>query len=162
MFEAKAKDVFEGSDGELTKAYYRELESWGIIGTIAMNLFRAQKCSTRAKVYRGGRNGTSFRQSAYDRKNWSMNNLCDVLISRADECGIEFGWKQDHGTAGYNWVLYVDLPTGQVSFHSPSRGRGPDYRRDWDRSGGSEARILAFCDSIVLAGEPRAVNPIGR
>lgn len=29
-------------------------------------------------------------------------------------------------------VLYVDLPTGQVSFHSPQRGIGPKYPGTWD------------------------------
>ena len=41
--------------------------------------------------------------------------------------GIAWGWKQDPATINYPWVLYVDLPTGQVSYHSQFRGEGPDY-----------------------------------
>lgn len=67
-----AADVYAGSDGELTKRYYSELETKGPIGLVAMNLFRAQKCSARAKVYRGGVRGRgSYKSMAYERKSWS-------------------------------------------------------------------------------------------
>lgn len=160
--------VFEGSDGELTKTYYAELSKRGPIGEVAMNLFRAQKCSERAKVYRGGIRGKGrYKDMAYDRKAWSMANLCDILKKHASELNIEHGWKQDPATlfgGQPSWVLYVDIPTGQCSFHSPTRGKGPDYSSDWDRVGGTRDRILNFCDRVfrcepIEKMEPAAINP---
>jgi len=116
-----------------------------------VNLFRAQKCSTRAKVYRGGLRGIgSFRSLAYQRKAWSMKNLCDCLAEHGSELGINFGWKRDPNTPLHDapsWVLYVDLPQGQVSFHSPTRYAGPDY----PASGMACARAAKRCSRSARA-----------
>jgi hypothetical protein len=151
----KAIEVYAGSDGALTRSYYAELEKHGPAGIIAMNLFRAQKCSARAKVYRGGIRGQgSYKRMAYERKSWSMQNLARILAEQAGSFNIIYGWKQDHSTVfgqDTSWVLYVDLPGyGQVSFHSPVRGEGPDYAGDFDGAKKSEERILAFCDSVFF------------
>jgi hypothetical protein len=153
----KALEVYEGSDGEVTKRYYAELQRAGAIGLVAMNLFRAQKCSARAKKYRGGVRGVgSFRGMAYERKQWSMANLAAVLLKHGESLGIAWGWKRDEAAQyGPDWVLYIDLPQGQVSFHSPARGEGPDYSGDWDRLKASADRILAFCDAVFHAPDPR-------
>lgn len=137
--------VYLGSDGEFTKLYYA--------GIVALNLFRAQKCSARAKVYRGGIRGQgSFRGMAYDKKQWSMKCLCEQLEKSAGELGIVWGWKEDpiaeQSGDPNSWVLYVELPNGQVSFHSPSRGVGPDFAGEWDRQRQSQERIIAFCDLV--------------
>lgn len=156
-----AFDVFEKSDGELTKKYYAKLETLGPVGVVAVNLFRAQKCSTRAKVYRGGRRGVgSFRSLAYARKGWAMKNLCHVLVEHGPALGIRFGWKRDAETLLHgddSWILYVDLPQGQVSFHSPTRYEGPEYQGDWDKVRASCERVLAFCDD-VFASQPRTTS----
>lgn len=156
MPEFVASDVYRGSDGELTKAFYSELQKCGPIGFIAMNLFRAQKCSARAKVYRGGIRGHgSFKSMAYDRKNWSLDQLSKALQEHGSKIGISFGWQRDPHTPGFEWVLYVDLPTGQVSFHSATRYAGCDYIGQWDGIRGiSERRICDFCD-LVLRGQLR-------
>jgi hypothetical protein len=157
-----ALEVYNGSDGDLTKAYYAELEKRGPIGTVAVNLFRAQKCSARAKIYRGGIRGHgSYRGLAYDRKNWAMQNLCRVLLKHGAALGITFGWKEDPAQEYHNWVLYVDLPTGQVSFHAATHGEGPLYRGDWDGSHLSAERILEFCD-LVASREMAAICPHGQ
>ncbi len=142
----KSRTVYDGSDGQMTRDYYAKLESRGPIGIIAMNLFRAQKCSDRAKKYRFAAKG-KYRDNAYDRKSWSMGNLCQALLKYPD-VGISFGWKIDPGMPAVPWVLYIDLPNGQCSFHHLTRGQGPDYPGDWDRQRESEKRILAFCDSV--------------
>lgn len=76
--------VFEGSDGELTKTYYAELSKRGPIGEVAMNLFRAQKCSERAKVYRGGIRGKGPDYSSdWDRVGGTRDrilNFCDRVF----------------------------------------------------------------------------------
>ena len=47
------------------------------------------------------------------------------------------------------WVVYIDIPQGQVSFHSPDRYIGPDYMGEWDGSHMSEERILSYCDRVL-------------
>lgn len=151
----KASEVYDGSNGDVTRAYYRELEKIGPVGKVAMNLFRAQKCSFRAKKYRGGIKGVgSYRSMAYDRKAYSMAELCKILHQYGSTLGIRYGWKKDPDVIfgqKASYVLYVDIPTGQVSFHNPSRLEGPDYPGNWDGCRNSCSRILAFCDSLMEA-----------
>lgn len=138
------QEIYDGSDGEATKALYRELEALGPIGIIAVNLFRAHKTSARAKMY--GR--SKYRGMSYDKKDWSLNNLVSALVEHGTSLGITFGWKQDPNTPGYEWVLYVDLPTGQASFHTSHRGEGPDYTLEWDGEKRSGSRIIQFCEEL--------------
>jgi hypothetical protein len=159
-FKHSAADVYVGSDGDVTKAFYAELEKRGPLGIVALNLFRAQKCSARAKMYRR----RAHKGEAYDRKNWSMRLLCEELeryeVSRSvaekgkyevniGKLSIPYGWKQDPNTPGFEWVLYVDLPQGQVSFHAATRGAGPDYQGEWCGEHLSAERIVAFCDAVL-------------
>jgi hypothetical protein len=58
-----ARQVFYGSDAADTKAFMRRLEQAGPEGCLAAELFRCQKASTRAKMYRG-----DYRNLACDRK----------------------------------------------------------------------------------------------
>jgi hypothetical protein len=146
----EAMHIYRGSDGDATTAFYLELAKRGAIGEVAVNLFRAQKTSDRAKAYRG----RGFRRESYGRKNWSLQKLCDLLEQRA-ELGIVFGWRQDPGAVGYPWVLYVELPQGQVSFHSAERFAGPAYPGDWDGRRLSVDRVLAFAQSVF---EMEALN----
>jgi hypothetical protein len=152
----RALEIFDTSDAVITRRYHAELESRGPLGVVAANLLRAQKASSRAKVYRGGIAGRgSFRGMAYDRKQQALDLLCAslVLLQHAPAlAGIRFGWKSDPNTilnGRPTWVLYVDLPEGQVSFHAPGRGLGPDYPGEWDGARDmSVGRILRFCDRV--------------
>lgn len=146
--------VYNGSDGEATKAFYQRLMKCFPYGEIAMNLFRAQKCSSRAKNYRR----RAWKDDAYSRKQWSIDQLCDILIKEGQTNGIVFGWKEDPNVlfggedVKVSWVFYVDLPCpyGQVSFHCPSRGKGPAYDGEWDgQKGASEGRVIEFCDYVL-------------
>ena len=83
-------EIYIGSDGDATKALYERLATLGPAGVVALNLFRAVKCSTRAKKY-----SRRFKGEAYDRKNWSLANLCQELAKSADALGIVWGWKID-------------------------------------------------------------------
>ena len=146
--------VFQGSDGDLTRRFYAELEKRGPIGLVAVNLFRAQKTSTRAKLYRGGVRGRgSYKSMAYDTKRWSMENLVKVLTLHGAALGIAFGWKEDTATVfgeRASWVLYADLPQGQVSFHSPDRLAGPLYAGEWDKQHHLSAeRVIQFADAVL-------------
>lgn len=140
--------VYEGSNGDVTKAMYVELAALGPAGVIAMNLFRAQKCSARAKLYKGGRGG--YTGIAYDRKSWSLGLLCEALTAHGANLGVAWGWGIDRAAVNFENVLYVDLPTGQVSFHNPSRKTGPEYLGQWDgvRSASTE-RICRYVRDTI-------------
>jgi hypothetical protein len=121
--------IYQGSNGEATKALYSELEALGPLGIIGMNLFRACKCSERAKGYRHHR----FKGDAYARKDWSIKLLAEAM--HADVL-FRFGWGIDAALQvrgdPHHHILYVDIPTGQVSFHNGARYEGPDYPGEWD------------------------------
>lgn len=134
--------VFNQQNGDVTKSYYATLNGMGYDGQLAVALFRAQKRSEAAKKYKG----RVFKHSAYDVKNWSLGEICRIM--QAHDFGFPWGWKRDEKTKGYEWVLYVELPTGQCSFHSADRLAGPDYPGEWDGIGNSRVRICNFCDSV--------------
>jgi len=149
------QEIYDGSDRDATKALYARLGLYGPIGEVALNLFRAQKSSARAKVYHGGKRTKglyeSYSSMAYKRKSWAMSNLCAILAQHAEALGIIYGWQRDQETPGYPFVLYVDLPLGQVSFHAPTRGLGPNYTGQWDRTprGTSTKRIVQWCEELL-------------
>jgi hypothetical protein len=144
-------DIYTGSDGEATKRLYASLDAIGPIGRVALNLFRAQKCSARAKVYRGGLRGRgSYKSMAYDRKQWSMDQLCQVLEEHGVALGVTWGWKRDPAAEFHAWVLYVQLPVGQVSFHTAGRGQGPDFSGEWDGVRDVAAwRVIRFVSDVL-------------
>lgn len=137
--------IYEGSDGDATKEMYARLEALGPVGVVAVNLFRAQKCSSRAKVYRG----RGYKRDAYDRKNWALGNLAAALQLSAEPLGLRWGWARDAKQPVHCWVLYVDLPTGQVSFHAATRGNGPDYSGQWDGRHDSAGRVVAWVHRLL-------------
>jgi hypothetical protein len=145
--EMRAIEVFKQNNGSVTSAYYASLAQKSPLGPIAVALFRAQKRSWRAKQYRRGK----WARAAYDVKNWSISELCRLL----KETSWCWGWKRDPSTPGYEWVLYVDLPfdCGQVSFHNPQRGEGPDYPKDWDQRRECIERIIRFCDLVFFGNK---------
>jgi hypothetical protein len=150
--------IYEGSDGEATRGLYARLQAFGPVGEIATNLFRAQKCSSRAKVYRGGVPGRgSYRAMAYDRKHWSIENLCRVLGEHGKAAGIPWGWREDPEKSVHRFVLFVELPTGQVSFHAALRGFGPNYPKEWDgMRGQAPTRICLWISQILAGARPEA------
>lgn len=148
--------TYAGSNGDATKALYDRLEALGPAGAIAVNLFRACKSSGRAKVYRGGERGRgSYRSMAYGRKEWAMENLCAGLAQHAGAAGIaRWGWAEDPAQPVHKHILYVDLPTGQVSFHTAARGEGPDYAAPWDGvRDASAGRICSWCARLFDGAE---------
>jgi len=139
--------VYAGSKGDDTRALYDALQLCGPQGLVAIDLFRACKASERAKVYRGGQRGRgSYRRMAYEKKSWAIDNLAQNLSDRAAGLGIVWGWGVDPAQDYHRDVLYIDLPTGQVSFHAAPRGVGPDYPGAWDGARGvAPTRICKFC-----------------
>jgi hypothetical protein len=150
--------IYEGSNGaETTGLYLRLEEQLGQIGGLAVNLFRAQKASERAKKYRGGNGHGSYRAQAYERKQWALDNLCAALSDHAAEAGVAWGWGEDSKQPVHKAVLYIDLPTGQVSFHTSDRGEGPSYPGQWDGiRDASAVRILRWIARLLDAAQAPA------
>jgi hypothetical protein len=92
-----SEEIFNQQNGDVTKAYYAEMNAKGLPGQLAVALFRAQKRSTASKKYRGRR----FTQDAYSVKNWSMSEVCRILgTMQAFESAPRWGWKRDPKTPG--------------------------------------------------------------
>lgn len=145
----QAHDVYEQSDASVTRRYYASLEACGPLGKLAAALMRTHKASFRAKLYRGKHfsTGARYRDLAYRNKQEALHILVRTLEYST---GIVYGWGRDGMACAYVHVLYIDLPgQGQVSFHSPTRGNGPDYPGVWDGQHASQPRILAFCDAVL-------------
>jgi hypothetical protein len=142
---ARVTGVYEGSDALATRALYAELTAVGRSGELAVNLMRACKKSERAKVYRG----RHYRESSYDGKQWAMGEICRLLVYYP-ELVEAWGWGEDTKQAFHTWVLYVELPQGQVSFHTAARGEGPNYFKPWDgQVGFSPGRIVTFAAQLL-------------
>jgi hypothetical protein len=119
------------------------LEGHGPTGEIASFMLRAQIYSDAAK----SADTRSDAQDIYSRKNWAMQRLYFALKAHAASAGLEWGWGPDPDTRYYPHVLYVDVPTGQISFHSPWGGQ-PQYTKSWDGSGDTRERIIAWAQTI--------------
>lgn len=152
--------VYNGSNGDETVAMYKRLEALGPAGVIAMNLFRCTKASGRAKVYRG-RGSRAWRAQAYDKKNWSIGLLAAALAEHAASLGIAWGWGVDELLAKTDdphvHVIYVDLPEGQVSFHTDERRPGPDHPTGWDQVRGAGPTRICKHVSALLTTSPAEV-----
>lgn len=158
------RNIYYGSNGVQTRRLLSALSEGLPLGRIAAELFRIQKASSRAKRYKGGiRRGngklTSYRDLAYDAKQVAIQKLCKSLSD--DAHGLTWGWGVDASQSHNTHVLYVDLPNGQVSFHSPARLDGETYCSKWDGMRASEARIIAFCQSVLseVASDALATRP---
>jgi hypothetical protein len=154
---ATIQSVYRGSDGRQTLALYGELGKLGPAGAIAINLFRACKCSERAKAYR---RGPGHKTAAYERKDWSIGNLAKVLQNEQliAALGLRWGWGLDDALKAegdpHHHIIYVDLPEGQVSFHTGTRGPGPDYAGHWDGTRNLAAsRICLFVAAVFEKAE---------
>jgi len=144
----KARSIFKARDSKATMEFCTELATRGIDGAVAVSLYQVQYSSSRAKKYR--RDG---RQSSYARKNQVLSRVPHWLKASS----IPFGWGHDRSTIAYPWVLYVDLPTGQCSFHNQSRGPGPDYLGKWIDDKPSFDVVMDYCDAVLLQKPERCL-----
>jgi hypothetical protein len=128
---------------ELAKTIARELLADGKAGKLAKK---------RAKLYRRGR---GYKTAAYERKNWSIGNLALTLYVTSAATYLPSGWAVDQPLRGrgdpHHHVLYVELPTGQVSFHTGGRGPGPDYTGQWDGERGIASERICRWVAMVMA-----------
>ena len=149
-------EIFAGSDGSATTALYEALRARGPIGHLSECLYKAAKTSGRAKVYRGGR----YRHAAYDNKASAMAQAVKMLDKHGADLGFVYGWKEDPEVLfgdRASFVLYVDIPAAfgpgcvrQVSYHSPTRGEGPDYAGEWDGiKNASESRVIELATYVL-------------
>ncbi len=136
----KTEDVFNKRDGNATVALCVELSKRGLLSAAAVCLYQAQYSSARAKTYRRRSKGYS-----YERKNTALMRM-PRWLSRAD---IHYGWGYDATSKNYEHVLYVELATGQCSFHSSERGDGPEFKGSWNLEVDSMTSVFRFCDQVL-------------
>lgn len=150
--------TYHGSNGVMTVMLYERLQRCGPVGDVAVNLMRASKTSECAKKYRGGDKRGSFRSQGYNTKQWALANICRVLTREAIADVTKWGWGVDQalfeaGDPHYH-VLYVEIPTGQASFHTDFRCEGPDFDGAWDGvKGHRPSRILRWIGRLLEAGK---------
>lgn len=151
----RVEAVYNGSNGDDTKQLYVELSMLGPAGELVVNLFRANKNSVRAKKYKR-RSSTG---AAYQTKQWAIENIERLLKRHATALGIVWGWKGDPAQARHRWVIYVELPTGQVSFHTGDRGDGPSFPGEWCGEFASADRIIALAAHLIDGTPAAHVGP---
>jgi hypothetical protein len=144
----KVLSIYHGSNADATRLLYQRLDATGPQGFIGSNLFRAAKCSERAKVYRRGKH----KREAYGRKQWALDNLDGALIQHAASFDLTWGWALDPAQEFHNQVLYIELPTGQVSFHTEGRGLGPAFSGAWDGVRGAAPDRICRWIVFLLGG----------
>lgn len=139
----QVRQVYYGSNGEATAALYARLEKLGPVGIVALNLMRACKASERAKKYRGGNGRSSYRAMAYDKKQWSMDNLCRELVIHGDTLGLDWGWGIEPG-AGARRRSACPRPLCRASDRASEFSYRPPRRRAGLRQAmGRRARGIA-------------------
>jgi len=137
------KEIYYGSNGGQTRSLFTKLKKQhGQIGEVAILLFKAQKASMRAKESFG-----KYRRYAYERKGVAISQLCRSLEKQSD---IVWGWREDIDEPYAKWVLYLDLPTGQSSFHNTYRVGNNEYWTPWNGGGNSSIdNIIDWLDLLM-------------
>lgn len=95
-------------------------------------------------AYRGSRDA---RQRDYSEKASAL----DEAAVAAQECGVNAGWQPNSDKdSPVPYIVYFDLPTGQVSFHTTSDCGLPRYDGEWDQETEvAQARIEAAIDEYL-------------
>lgn len=114
-------------------------------GLTASFMLRVQGYSDQAKQERS----RSAAKSLYQSKDWALTRLYYALHDYAEILGIVWGWGTDPACPGFAHVLYADIPTGQVSFHSSVGGGLPAYAKPWDGSGDTRSRIARWAKQLI-------------
>ena len=78
----------------------------------------------------------------------ALIELCRLLDD--DRRGMTWGWGASEDLYFPCEVLFLDLPTGQVSWPYPERMAGPDYCGRWDGTHANEARILGWVSQVIV------------
>lgn len=145
--------IYQGSDGEATRALYRALEQFGPVGGIAVNapanvrnapscIAAAAATKPRPMIARTGASATSRR---------ALHSAPAAEVAS----GVVWGWAIDDALRAkgdpHHHILYIELSTGQVSFHTGSRGPGADYAGQWDGARGVAAERICRWVAVVMA-----------
>ena len=66
---------------------------------------------------------------------------------------LQRGWGTDPAGGMVTDILYVELPTGQASFHVGRRGVGPDHDGQWDGVTGASGDRVEAAIKLLVAGD---------
>lgn len=100
--------------------------------------------TSRGTTYKTGKTESAPEEAYFDR-----NMAVQVLTKMANQLGYNIGIKDDP-----EWpILYIDLPTGQVSWHIPRNeliGTYPKYTGKWDGHDVEEKRnrLIKFLEGF--------------
>lgn len=135
-------------------------------GRLLIALREAQEASDRAKsrAANGCRRRDYYERdnSTYARANYRRSrearardyedkeSAIQNAVALAPLCGIIFGWGVSEEEM---YVVYFDLPPGQVSFHCTQRFEGPEYAGTWDGIRGVSGERIEAAIRLVLGEE---------
>jgi hypothetical protein len=143
----RAREVYDGSDGELTKRYYAALAERGVIG------FDRDESLPCTEVLRPGE--ALSRRRVQRRSVRPEELVMGLLCSRAgaamrgarNRVRVEGRSQGRRTTSGCSTST---CPPAKCSFHAAAHGEGPDYSRATGTGSIQRAeRILAFCDQVI-------------
>ena len=89
-------------------------------------------------------------ESSPDQAYYDRNIVIQLAAKLAIQCGIRAGIREGQG----QWpILYIDLPTGQVSWHIPKDeliDGFPEYKGKWDGHdlGTKRNRLKAYMEAM--------------
>lgn len=159
--EDAARRAARTEQARVTRQLRKLADAGDPYATVLRHLRAAQRASDSAKLraasglhrdeYAG--TDTAYRASRlavakdYLHKTWEL----ETAVKNLPATTLTWGWGTDPESIPPH-VLYVDLPTGQVSFHMEMRGDGPHYNTEWDGVRGvSGARIEDAIRALVAS-----------
>jgi hypothetical protein len=74
---------------------------------------------------------------------------------------VLWGWGEDPAQEFHKWVLYVELPTGQVSFHAAAPLTADRFPGEWDGQHMTRERVIAYAHHVLTGGGPWPLPKIG-
>ena len=85
------------------------------------------------------------RDADYMEKERHLRDACSL----AKGAGICFGYQESDTSEVAPYVIYFELKTGQVSFHTADYGSCPAYHGQWDGQHISRERIMAAIAEVI-------------
>lgn len=131
-----------------------QLRLHGRVGMIGAALLNCQKESSNAKKHLKGHAGAiQSRRLSRERYQQKHQAMAALQVHLKEYQTFNWGWAPDPNPSKSSavHVLYVDLPTGQVGFHSTQMlGRNAKvYTGQWDGQNKNMERIFKFCEDIL-------------
>ena len=148
--------AFYGYDAMAIQDVKARLKAGGLKGELADLLFEAERTDLNAGVCRTtpACSWTSRHRRKWDRWIRALKALVSFLDRSASQLGIHWGWQEHENQTGPFWVVFIDLPTGQVFYSAPERLTDHQYEGSMEWSESNEIPIFEFCEEILAKARP--------